>query len=422
MLTAVTGFVAASMLCGQAQTLAEMVLFRVLQGALGAPVIPLSQAVMISAFSPAERGKAMALWGIGIMLGPILGPTLGGFITEHLTWRWVFYINLPVGAINIIMILAMLRPTPSRPAAADWFGVLFMVLGIGSLQVLLDQGNEKNWFESDLIVLLALIAVVNIAAFITRAWRRADSMVNLRLFKDRNFAVSSLLMAAFGLGLFGVISLQPIMLENLFRYPVETTGLVMAPRGLAAAIGMFLVSRLINRIDPRVLLLAGIGLSSAGSFVMSWYSLAVSTFWLVWPGMLQGFGMGLIFVPLSALAYQTLPKEATDEAAGLFNLCRNLGSSIGIATVVTVLSRTTQTNWNKLGGFINPYNPALSDWLSAKGLSLGDPLTPQLLANELSRQASMLGFVDAFWFITVSFLALAPLVLLLRRPRRSNPN
>ncbi|MEJ2760491.1 MAG: DHA2 family efflux MFS transporter permease subunit, partial [Gammaproteobacteria bacterium] len=270
MLISITGFVITSALCGQAHSLGEMVVFRALQGAFGAPVIPLSQAVMVDAFPAGERGKAMAFWGIGIMLGPVLGPTLGGYITQHLSWRWVFYINVPVGAINIFMVSRLLRGGDARHVQADWWGALLMALGIGTLQLVLDRGNQENWFQSNFILLLALISAVSLIGFIVRSWNREDSVAQINLLRDRNLAASCAMITLFGLGLFGTIVLQPIMLEQLLNYPAETTGLVMAPRGLGSALSMFLVSRLIGRVDTRYLLLTGLALSAGGTYFMTW--------------------------------------------------------------------------------------------------------------------------------------------------------
>ena len=420
MLISIGGFVVSSALCGQAHTLTEMVVFRAFQGAFGAAVIPLSQAILIDAFPAKERGKAMALWGIGVMLGPVLGPTLGGFITQHLTWRWVFYINVPVGVINILMVSRFLRNSDSHRVNADWWGVLLMAVGIGALQWVLDRGNQDNWFASTLILSLSIISGVALILFVMRSWGRNDSVAQIQLLKDRNLRAACVMMAMFGLALFGTIILQPIMLEQLLNYPAETTGLVMAPRGIGSALSMFLVSRLITRVDARRLIMLGLALSAAGSYFMTWYNIIIDPLWIIWPGVLQGLGMGMIFVPLSTLAYETLPKAATDHAAALFNLFRTLGSSVGISVAGTLMSRETQVNWNRLGGHINSYNPALRQWLQGHGLTMSDTLTPQLLANDLSHQALMVAFVDTFWFITLSIAAIAPLVLLLRRQERSS--
>lgn len=420
MLISIVGFVVASALCGQAETLSQIVLFRILQGTFGASVVPLSQSIMVDTFPKDERGKAMAIWGVGIMLGPILGPTVGGYITQHLDWRWVFYINVPVGVLNLWMIQHYLRPATAKgQRRADWLGSLVMAVGIGSVQFVLDRGNQDNWFASNTIILFAAVAALALPVFAVRAWRRDDSVVQLRLLKDRNLAVSSFMMLAFGLGLFGTIALQPIMLQQLLHYPAETTGLVMAPRGVASAVGMFIVSRIIMRVDPRAIILTGLGFAAGGSYLMASYSLNISPSWIIWPGVLQGVGMGMIFVALSTVAYQTLPSAATDHASGIFNLARTIGASIGISIVSTIVTRTSQENWNELGGHINPYDPALSHWLAAQGLHLRDPVAPQLLAAELQRQSTMVGFVDAFYFVTLSFTGLALLVAMLRKPSKT---
>ena len=414
LLISVTGFVVASALCGQAHVLEEMIVFRVMQGMFGAFVIPLSQAIMVDIFPKEERGKAMALWGIGIMLGPIMGPTLGGFITQHMTWRWVFYINLPVGLLVLALIWFLVEQTAIRRQKTDWLGAALMMTGVACLQVVLDRGNQENWFNSNLIFTLALIGGLLLISFVWRAWHREDSIVNLRLLKDRNLATASVLIAAFGLGMFGTIALLPILLEGLLQYPVETTGLVMAPRGIGAAISMFLVSQLITRVDVRALLITGISISAAASYLMTWYDLSISPGWVIWPGFIQGLGMGMMFVPLSTVAYTTIEKQHVDQASGLFNVLRTIGSSAGISILATVFSRSQQSAWNQLGGHINPFNPALHQWLQSSGLTMGNPTTPLLLAQQMSGQATMIGFLDSFWFVTWSFVLLAPLVFLIK--------
>ena len=420
MLISIAGFVIASALCGQAGSLAEMVCFRLLQGAFGAAVIPLSQSIMVDSFPVQERGRAMALWGVGIMLGPILGPTLGGYITQHLDWRWVFYINVPVGIVNLLMIARLIKGGPTGAVRADWYGALLLAVGIGSLQTLLDRGNQEGWFDSDLILALAGASLIGLVSFVVRSWRRDDSILQLHLLKDRNLAAASFMIAVFGMGLFGVIALQPLMLERLFDYPVQTTGLVMAPRGLASAIGMFMVSRLIQRVGAPRLILIGLILAASGSYLMTWYSLSLHPGWFIWPGVLQGLGMGMIFVPLSTIAYNTLPASATDHGSAIFNLARTVGAAVGISVAATVLTRMTQVNWNRLGGDINPFNPALHQWLVSKGLALSDPAAIELLAVELRRQATMLGFIDAYWFIMWCFIILAPMLFILRRRSRED--
>jgi DHA2 family multidrug resistance protein len=416
MLASIAGFAVASALCGQARTLAEIVVFRTIQGVAGAAVIPLSQSVMVGAFPAEERGRGMAFWGIGIMLGPVLGPTLGGYLTDHLNWRWVFYINIPIGILSLAMVAALVAETKTARERVDWLGAVLMMAGIATLQIVLDRGNQENWFSSSLIAVLALVSVLALMFFAIRSWQRQDTVVRLKLLRDRNLAMASLIMAVFGLGLFGTIALQPILLERLLGYPAETAGIVMAPRGIGTALSMLLVSRLIARYDPRLLMLAGLLLAAGATHVMTWYNLDISPDWVVWPGFVQGLGMGMIFVPLTTLAYETVAPAEVDHASGIFNLFRTVGSSAGISILTTVLTRAEQFHWNQLGGHLNPFNPALHEWLAARGTTLNDPAAVQILGLELTRHSSMLAFIDAFRLVTLSFLLLAPLVFLIKRP------
>jgi len=414
-IVSVIGFVVASMLCGQATTLAEMVVFRLLQGVFGASVIPLSQAVMVDTFPAADRGKAMAVWGIGILLGPIMGPTIGGFITDHLDWRWVFYINLPIGIINLLLLGAFLKQTPLLRVPTDWTGALLLALGVGALQMLLDRGNIEDWLQSNFIIALAVVSVVCSIAFVVRSARNPNAILKIDLLKDRNLATATFMIMAFGVGMLSTVAMQPLFLEHMLGYPAATAGLLMAPRGIAVAVGMSLVASLITRIEPRWLVLTGLCLAAAGSYAMTWYNLDIDVAWIIGPGIVQGVGMGMIFVPLSTLAYQTLPASASDQAAAIFNLARTVGGSVGVAIAATVLTRTSQTNWQTLGAGIDPYNPAFQTWLGATGGSLSDAATMPIVAMEVMRQATLLGFIETFGFVTLSFLLLIPLVLLLKR-------
>ncbi|QTR47784.1 DHA2 family efflux MFS transporter permease subunit [Thiothrix litoralis] len=416
MLVSVAGFIIASALCGQADNLAEMIVFRLMQGICGASVIPLSQSVMVDVFPKEERGKAMAFWGIGIMLGPILGPTLGGYITEHLGWRWVFYINLPVGILNLLMVWTLLQAEAGRKVRADWLGALFMAVGIGSLQLMLDQGNQKNWFDSGLIQILAAISIMTLTYFVIRSWQRPDSIVKLDLLKDRNLATSCFMMFVFGLGMFGTIALQPIMLENLLNYNAQTTGLVMAPRGLASMLGMFLVSRLINRVDLRLIIFTGFVLSATGTWMLTQKSLQAAEVDFIWNGVVQGLGLGMIFVPLSTLAYETLQAAQTSQAAGIYNLSRTIGSSVGISVATAILSHADKMSQSGLSAHITASNPAVTQWLATQHLTLNSPQAISTLASALQQQALMVAFNDTFWVVMLSFVALAPLLLLIRRP------
>ena len=412
----IAGFVAASALCGIAQSLFQIVLFRLLQGVFGAALVPLSQAIMSDAYPPEERGKAMAIWGLGVMVGPVLGPTLGGWLTEVASWRWTFYINVPVGALSLFLATTYIPETVKRERRMDWTGLALLGAGIAGLQYLLDRGTSQDWFAANDIRLAALMALAGIGGFGWHSLRLGPrALFDLRIFRDRNFAIACAAMAALGLGLFGGLVLQPILLEGLLGYPIVTTGLVMAPRGIATAVAMLVVGRLVARTDPRLLVGTGMLVSAAGSFAMTRYSLDVNTFWIVWPALLQGLGLGLIFVPLSTIAYATLPRQRMAEAAGIYSLVRTLGAAAGISVVTTLMTRQAQVIWNELGAHVNRYNPAFIEYLRSLHLSPTDPHALALVAAQIGRQAEMGAILDVFAVTAWSFLAMLPLVLLLRR-------
>lgn len=415
MMICIAGFVISSGLCGQADSLSEMVIFRVLQGMFGAFVVPLSQSIMVDIFPKEERGKAMALWGVGVMIAPVLGPTLGGYITAHFDWRWIFYINLPVGILNLVMASVLLLNEPQHRVKADWTGAFFMALGIGSLQFVLDRGNEDNWFDSLTIQVFALVSLLSMIYFVMRSWNREDSIVNLALLKDRNLATSCFMMFAFGLGMFGTIALQPLMLENLFNYDAMTAGMVMAPRGLASAAAMFAISRFINKVDLRKLIFVGFCFASAGTYLFTVESLDSAELNFILPSVIQGFGMGMIFIPLSTLAYETLPKSQTSQAAGIYNVARTLGSSVGISIAMTVLSRSNHMSQVGLSAHITPNNPEVTRWLANQNLTLNSPTAIQTLTDEVNRQALMVAFTDTFSVVMLSFIVLMPLLMLIKR-------
>lgn len=422
LLYSIAGFVLSSALCGIATGLHEMVAFRLLQGVFGAALVPLSQAIMIQTFPPHERGRAMAIWGIGVMVGPIMGPTLGGYLTEIINWRWTFFINLPVGVLSLLLAWHSAPDSPRKTRVMDWFGLAYLALAFCALQFILDYGNQEDWFQSYKIQLAAVLSVAGFATLIYHSvTTKGPVLFHLGIFRDRNFATSTLLMSLFGLGLFGAMVLQPMMLENLLGYPAFTTGLLMAPRGLASMISMMVVGRIIGRFQPRILVTIGLVLGMIGSWSMTRYSIYTGTWSLVWPVIIQGFGLGLIFVPLSTVAFATLPRESSAEAAGLYSLTRTIGSSIGISVVATMMTREAQVAWNQLGGHINPYNPAVSNYLARTGLHLTDPHAIALLTHELARQAQMQGMIDAFVLVAWSFVIMLPFALLLGGVARHAP-
>ena len=418
LLVCIAGFVAASALCGISQSLSQIVGFRLLQGVFGAALVPLSQAIMTDAYPVEERGKAMAIWGLGVMVGPVLGPTLGGWLTEYASWRWTFYINVPIGALSFFLASQYVHNAPRKTRRMDWAGLALLGSGVAGLQYMLDRGTTQDWFAAIDIRVAAALAAGGISGFVWHSLRRGgNALFDLHIFRDRNFAMACLVMAALGLGLFGGLVLQPILLEGLLDYPIVTTGFVMAPRGLATALSMIVVGRLVNRADARLLVGSGMLISAAGSYAMTWYSLDVSTVWVIWPAFLQGMGLGLIFVPLSTIAYATLERARMAEAAGIYSLVRTIGAAAGISVVTTLMTRQAQVIWNQLGGQVTRYNPALLEYLRHLQLAPTDPHAMALVAAELARQAQMGAMLAVFQVTTWSFLGMLPLVFLLRRSR-----
>jgi len=418
----IAGFVLASALCGIAQSLVQIVLFRLLQGVFGAALVPLSQAIMTDAYPPEDRGKAMAIWGLGVMVGPVLGPTLGGWLTDVASWRWTFYINVPVGALSLFLAMTSIPESTKRERRMDWTGLALLGAGVAGLQYALDRGTTQDWFAANDIRLSALLAVVGIVGFAWHSLRGgAHALFDLRIFKDRNFAIACSAMLALGLGLFGGLVLQPVLLEGLLGYPIVTTGLVMAPRGVATAVAMLVVGRLVGKVDARLLVGTGMVVSALGSYSMTKYSLDISTFWIIWPALLQGLGLGLIFVPLSTIAYATLPRQRMAEAAGIYSLVRTIGAAVGISFVTTLMTRQAQVLWNELGSNITRYNPAYLEYLRGLHLSPTDPHALALAAAQVAQQAQMGAILDVFKVTAWSFVAMLPLVLLLRRKSAPPP-
>ena len=417
LLANIIGFMSASFLCGLSTSLFEIVLFRTLQGIFGASLVPLSQFILRDTFPKSEQGKAMAIWGIGIMAGPILGPALGGYITDLLNWRWIFFINIPVCMVAFIMTLNLISETPTQRVKIDWLGLSLMTTGIGCLQIFLDRGNIDDWFASKTIICLFFICITALTLFIVRGIRRDDNIINLQLFRDPNFGTCSFLMMTFGICLFGMLAVQPLMMINLFNYSTTLAGLVMAPRGLASAFGMVFVARTIKIYDPRLIVSSGLIFAAIGTYFMSRYNLMTDVYFMIWPALIQGFGMGLFFVPLTVLAFDTLIPQDAAEAAGLFSFSRNLGSSIGISICSTLLSRQNQVHWNTLGGHLQPANPLLHVWLSQHHTSIQSPLALLQLMNTLRQQAGMLSFINIYWFLTIGFIVMLPLIYTMKRPK-----
>ncbi|MDD5335165.1 MAG: DHA2 family efflux MFS transporter permease subunit [Rhodoferax sp.] len=414
-LAAVVGFTLASALCGLAGSLLQIVAARLLQGVFGAALVPLSQAVLLD-INPREKvGQAMALWGAGIMVGPILGPMLGGWLTEYYDWRWVFYINLPVGVMAIYGIARYLPET--RPAAVrlDQFGFITLSLGVGLLQLFLDRGEQLDWFNSIEIRTEAIASLLAFAFFSVHTWTSAgDSFLNKALLRDRNFLIGVLLAFIVGLILYANMALQPSLLQGLMNYPIVFTGMVMAPRGVGTMLAMMLVGRLIHRIDVRAIMACGFALTAFSLYLMTLITLDMDGTLIVVSGAIQGLGIGFTFVPLSTVAFSTLAPSLRNDGTPIYSLLRNIGSSAGISIVQAMLSQGTARAHAQLSEAITPYSAALQNLPPL--LSAQSPTGLALLNMEVNRQAAMIGYLGDFHVMLWLTLLAMPTLLLLRKP------
>ena len=419
LLTNITGFMISSFLCGTADSLTTMIIFRLLQGGFGAALIPLSQAILRETFPLKEQGKAMAIWGIGVMAAPVLGPTLGGFITQHANWRWVFYINTPFCIFSLLLASLVIKPVKTYQQKIDYFAVVLMFMGIGCMQIVLDQGNTKDWFSSNFILFLSISSALSIILFIVRNAISKKSIIYFPIFKDRNFTLSTICLALFAGLLFANITLQPIMLETLFGYTPMIAGLVMSPSGLFSAFGMMIASPLMTRVNVRFLLVIATLFCSSGMFYLSHLNIQTSPIHFIIANMMTGSGFGLFMVPLSTYALATVNPRQITEGSGMFAYGRMLGASIGISIFSTFVSRLTQAAWNQLGLHMTPFNSNLRLWLQQTHTTLQNPQTIAILQKELFAQSNMLAFVDAYHIIAYGFLALIPLVLAMKTVKLS---
>lgn len=410
----IMGFMISSVLCGITTNLTLMIVLRLFQGGFGATLIPASQAILRQTFSPEEQGKAMAIWGLGIMVAPVLGPTLGGFITEHANWRWVFYINLPICLIGFLMTTAFIVETRKIMQKIDWMSLLSLMLGIGALQIFLDQGNMKNWFESPLIIFLGLLSIAGTVFFILRNRRCQDPLINIHIFHNRNFALCTIVLALFAGCVFSFLTLEPLMLEGIYNYPALTAGITLSPLGLASALTMPLSAILMKKMPVKVLLTIALLLCIAGVFYLSRLDLSAAQSDFMIANALVGSGMGLFMVPLSTYSLSTLPLHEVTEGAGLYTYGRMLGTSIGISLLSTLLTREQQINWNRFAADINPFSENLRYWLNTHHLTLTSPNTYAMLAQTVESKAGMVSFVDAYALIAGIVLLLMPIVCCLQ--------
>jgi DHA2 family multidrug resistance protein len=402
------------MLCGAAASLEQIVAFRLLQGVFGAALVPLSQAVLLDIYPRHEHGRAMAIWGAGIMVGPILGPMLGGWITENYNWRWVFYINLPIGILALMGIFAFVRESSDdRRRPFDLFGFAFLSLAIGALQMMLDRGEQRDWFSSTEVVIEAALAVIGLWVFIVHTFTSEKPFVDPVLFKDRNFLAGVLLMFMAAAVMYATLSLLPPMLTML-NYPVVDAGLLMSPRGMTTMICMIFVGRLIGRLDSRIMLSIGLGLLGLSLAEMTEYSPQMDAWPVIIAGLVQGAGLGFLFVPLSAAAFSTLPNQLRAEGSGIFSLLRNVGGSIGISISVAALSNNLQVNHAEIGEHVNPFSTAWKLANLPPELSMNTDTGRALIDQLVNAQASMIAYISDYKLMMIICFATIPLLLLLK--------
>jgi MFS transporter, DHA2 family, multidrug resistance protein len=414
----VVGFTVASVLCGVATSLAQMVIYRLLQGVCGAALVPLSQSVLLQINPPHRHAQAMSVWGMGVILGPIIGPALGGWLTDQYDWRWVFFINVPAGVLAAAGILIFIRETRhGRREGFDFFGFATLSLAIGALQMLLDRGELKDWFGSPEICVEAAISGLALYLFIVHTATASErSFLNRDLLKDTNCIIGTVMMFLIGIPLYGTMTLLPTMLQDLLNYPVMTTGLVTAPRGVGTMVAMILVARLIGRVDIRLVILTGLLVTAVSMWEMTGFSLYMGMGPIIVTGVMQGFGLGFVFTPLSTVTFSTLPRQLLTQGTAIFSLMRNIGGSVGIAIVEALLAENTQIVHSRLIEHLRPDNPLAQSQL-ASPYSLTDPSGIAALNAMATRQAAMVAYIDNFKLMMIMVIAGVPLVLLLRRPR-----
>jgi MFS transporter, DHA2 family, multidrug resistance protein len=433
LLLSVGGFTLFSFLCGIAPNLPLLIIFRVFQGATGGGLQPLSQAILMEAFPPEKRAKAMAFWALGIVVAPMLGPVLGGWITDSYSWRWLFYINIPIGAMAIIMSLLFIHDPPyikRGEGGVDYWGIGYLALGIGALQIMLDKGQEEDWFGSHFILTLFIICVVGLLFFVIRELTTGHPVVQLKIFKNRTYSTGVFLMTVLGFVLYGSTVLLPLWLQTLMGYSALEAGMAMLPRGLGSFLFMPVVGILMGKIEARKLLAAGLIIASFSIYQLSKLNLNAGYWDIFWPQLLQGMSMGLLFVPLTTITNGPIPKEQMGNATSLFNLMRNIGASVGIASVTSMSARHAQMHSNDLAANVNPFNPASQTTLQAmkqafmaRGMD-AVTATKQAYAGifaMVQRQAAMMSYIDVFFLLSIMFAACLPLILLMKKPPKGPP-
>jgi DHA2 family multidrug resistance protein len=425
-------FTVSSFLCGLAPNLATLIVCRVLQGAGGGGLQPSEQAILADTFAPAKRGMAFAVYGMAVVTAPAIGPTLGGWITDNFTWRWIFFINIPVGILSILLTSRLIQDPPYfrrrklSETKIDYIGLGFVALGLGTLQVVLDKGQRDDWFESNFIVTLSLMSAAALIFVIFWEWRHKDPIIDLHLFRDRTFGVSNLLMFMLGFALLGSTLLLPLFSQTLLGYTAQQAGLALMPGGFVIILLLPLVGFLLSRYTPRWLLLVGLLVLSFSLFHMTGFDLDIDFRTVATARMVQAAGMAFLFVPINTAAYAFLPRDKNNAASGLMNLARNIGGSVGISVVTTMLDRRAQVHLTNLSSHLSPTNPALQSMIQgaagamrARGASAAGASQQAyaMIQGVVARQATMLAYIDCFWLLGVAILCMVPMVFLMKKSK-----
>ena len=411
----VAGFTVASFLCALAQNIEQMVLFRLLQGMAGAALVPLSQSVLLDAYSLQERGSAMAIWGIGVMLGPIMGPTLGAWLTDNYSWHWVFLINLPIGVGTVIGMLLFMEETKRHEHLRfDWFGFLALAVGIGSLQLLLDRGEQVGWFGASEIWIETIISAVGFYYFFAHSLTTPEPFVRFELFKDRNFVSGCVFMVVIGVVLFGTMALVTPFMQNLLGFPIQTAGFLLGSRGVGTLLTMMVAPRLMRLLETRYLILLGLLLTGGTLYYMTGFSLDVTQRTIVITSVVQGIGLGLLFVPITTAAFLTLPGDLRNSGTSILTLIRNIGSSVGISMMIANLTSTTTVMHARIVEGVTPFNDALQMQDVTANLNVNSDLGRAILDQIVTQQAAMIAYLNDYKLLMILTLAMVPLVLIIR--------
>jgi MFS transporter, DHA2 family, multidrug resistance protein len=422
-ITCVAGFTVASLLCALAQNIEQMVLFRLLQGMAGAALVPLSQAVLLDSYSVEERGSAMAIWGVGVMLGPIMGPTLGAWLTDNYSWHWVFLINLPIGVLTVIGMLVFMEETHKHEHLRfDWFGFIALAIGIGSLQLMLDRGEQVGWFDAREIWVELIISVAGFYYFFAHSLTTPEPFIRFDMFKDRNFVSGCLFMLVIGVVLFGTMALITPFMQTLLGYPIQTAGFLLGSRGVGTLLTMMAAPRLMKLVQSRYLILCGLLFSGGTLYVMTGWSFDTTQWTIVTTSIVQGVGLGLLFVPITNVAFSTLPGHMRNGGAAITTLVRNIGSSIGISMVIANLTSKTTEMHARITESVTPFNDALQMPDVASHLNMATDTGRAMLDAIVTQQAAMIAYINDYKLLMVLTLAMVPLVLIIGTSKRQSQN